>query len=321
LVANDPRVAAAIGSDFIAVAASDVDYANFADQSNWEVRWLREALAEARHGLFQGMYAVTPSGHLLGQVDGGWPLYDAAHTRTELARTRSAYGKLSREWRLLERLPDPERDRAFALVPDAPEPGFERLGATKRTRPFEGMRPEDVRHPQHLHFDRADVRAGWLASLVPAEATVGAVALADPQLLEAFVLASIMQPECSVWRADELHTNELVATVVASRAGTIELRLDGRLDVRAVNQWNDGARYEGRLGGRAVWNTAEARFESLDLALFGAHTLSVAAAQGRRGARTCDVAVHLRLERPERAPDESEATLGAGAPGGARAKR
>ncbi|WP_145191254.1 hypothetical protein [Planctomycetes bacterium Pla163] len=314
-------MAAAIGSDFIAVAASDVDYANFADQSNWEVRWLRDALADARHGLFQGMYAVTPSGHLLGQVDGGWPLYDPAHTRTELARTRAAYGKLSREWRLLDRLPDPERDRAFPLAPDVPEPGLERLSATKRTRPFDGMRPEDVRHPQHVHFDRVDVRAPWLASLVPTEAAVGAVATADPRLLEALVLASIMQPECSVWREDELRTNELTATVVGSRDGVIELRLDGRLDVRAVNQWNDGARYEGRLGGRAVWNTAQARFESLDLALFGAHTLSVAAAQGRPGARTCDVAVHLRLERPEPAPAGSGPKVVEPAPDEAEAAR
>lgn len=307
-------MAAAIGSDFIAVAASDVDYANFTDQSNWEVRWLREALAEAKHGLFQGMYAVTPSGHLLGQVDGGWPVYDPAHTRKELARTRAAYARLSRDWRLLDQLPDPERDRAFPLASDEPAPGLERLVATKRTRPFDGMRPEDVRHPQHLHFDRVDVRESWLASLVPAEASSGAVAMADAQLLEAFVLASIMQPECSVWREDELRTNELTATVVAQRGELLELRLDGRLDVRATNQWNEGARYDGRLGGRALWNTAQGRFESLDLALFGAHTLSVAAAQGRPGARTCDVAVHLRLERPQPMPAEPDPKAGTGAP-------
>ena len=83
MVANDPRFAELVKRDFVAVAASDVDYAHVADQDAWETRWVRDLLANAEHGLFQGIYLATPSGVLLGRADGGWPTYDPALARDD----------------------------------------------------------------------------------------------------------------------------------------------------------------------------------------------------------------------------------------------
>lgn len=295
MVANDPRVVAAIRDGFVAVAASDVDYANHADQSNFEVRWLRDVLEHARHGLFQGIYVATPAGELLCQADGGWPVYDADVTVRALAKARQQYAALPRERRLLDRAPDPERDRAWPVPPSGPAEGFLRLDATKRTRPFAGMKPEDVRHPQHLHIDAVDVRAEWLTGLVPARAKVGATSTADPALLFAFAEESVMQPECSVWREDEFTGRELSAKVVGAARGRVTLELEGHMALAARNEWNRGAAYDGRIAGRAVWLADEARYESFELVMFGTHTLRESERPNRAGSPRCDVAVHLVL--------------------------
>jgi hypothetical protein len=297
LVANDPRVVAAIQDGFVPVAANDVDYANHADQSNFEVRWLREALSKAKHGLFQGLYVVTPAGELLCQADGGWPVYDANVTVRALALAKQQYAALSRERRLLGRSPDPVADRAWPVPSDEPAPGFARLAATKRTRPYAGMAPEDVRHPQHLHIDAVDVRAEWLAALVPQSPKRGEEASADPRLLFAFAEESVMQPECSVWREEEFVRRELVSTVKSVANGKVTLELEGVLELVAANEWNRGAAYDGRIAGRAVWNAREESFESFELVLFGAHSLRESERPNRKGSPTVDVAAHLVLER------------------------
>lgn len=290
----------ALNRDCVAVAASDVDYAHHPDPSNWEVRWLRDALADARHGLFQGIYVVTPAGQLLGQLDGGWPVYDVEHARRELARAVQRYRALPRERRLLERLPDPATDRAFPREPDGPAEGHVRLVATKRARPFRGMQPSDVRHPQHLHHDRVDVPRALVDGLVPTQFEPGRTQPVDDALLATLLLECFVQPECNVWREHEITTRELTATVVRRDGDVLELRFDGRLVAAAKNEWNAGAHYDGRIGGRATWNRATHRFTSFDLALFGAHTLNDQWARERPGARTIDVAVHVTLApRPE----------------------
>lgn len=306
MVANDPGVVRALQKDFVCVAASDVDYANHAGDS-WEVRWLKDTLSNARHGLFQGMYVVTPSGELLGQVDEGWPVYDVQHARRELARTARAYRALDPDRRLLDAAPDAERDRAFARRASGPAEGRLRLEATKRTRPFRGMESSDVRHPQHVHFDRVDVAAELLTGLVPSDAKVGSKARASRALLEAFMLESLVHTECAVWREGELTAAELSAEVTAIDGAEVELRFEGRLAAAATNQWNRGGAYDGRLGGSALWNGELGRFERFDLAVEGAYTLGDEAARGAQGARSTDVAVHVFLAPPAVDAQESDA--------------
>jgi len=296
-------VVRALKQDFVCVAASDVDYASHADQDNWEVRWLEDALSKARHGLFQGMYAVTPAGELLGQVDEGWPVYDVSHARRELARTARVYRSIPTERRLLDALPDAERDRAFEVPFDGPDEGHLRLEATKRSRPYRGMEPSDVRHPQHVHFDRVDLPAAFLTQLVPAELRVGATASAPRQLLERFMLESLVHTECSVWRESEVTEAALAARVVAVDGSRVELDFDGRLVAAATNEWNRGAAYDGQLGGVAVWDREAERFVRFDLAIEGAYTLSDAWAKDAKGARTTSVAVHATLAASE--PDQA----------------
>src|SRR5690606_26669379 len=117
--------------DFVAVAASDVDYAHVADQSAWETRWVRDLLANAEHGLFQGIYLATPSGELLGRADGGWPTYDPSIAVRALSEASRRYRAMSKKARLLEKAPDPERDRGLRLPDDGVREGHLRLEATK----------------------------------------------------------------------------------------------------------------------------------------------------------------------------------------------
>ncbi|MEZ5978867.1 MAG: hypothetical protein R3F34_11660 [Planctomycetota bacterium] len=281
--------------DFVAVAASDVDYAHVADQDAWETRWVRDLLANAEHGLFQGIYLATPSGVLLGRADGGWPTYDPAIAVRALADASRRYASMSKEERLLEHAPDPATDRGLAPPDDRVPAGRLRLEATKRTKPFRGMSTADVRHPQHVHFDRVDVPAEMLRALVPERLVAGAEVEADPHLLFLLAEASLFQPECSVWREEELVRRSLTARIVSVDADRVVLALDGHLAMRAENEWNRGASYDGRLGGRAVWNRRYERFDAFEFVALGAHTLRESERRNRPGAPTCDVAVHAVL--------------------------
>lgn len=288
---------------FVAVAASDVEYAEEADPDAWETRWLRTLLAGTPHGLSQGIYLATPSGQLLGRADGGWPHYDPEHALRALTAATERYRAMARSERLLDAPPNPGRDRGLAPPDDSVPEGAVRLEVTKRTYPFEGMDLSDVRHPRHVHIARVDLDAAWLRSLVPADAVRGREAQAAPRLVFALAEACVFQPECSVWREPELTERRLVARVDAVEGDLVHLVLEGRLVMAAENPWSRGAAYGGRMGGRASWNRRTERFESLELVARGAHTLAEAARAGRPGASTCDVAVRAVLApAPELTP-------------------
>lgn len=295
LVANDARVVEAVKAGFVAVAASDVEYAEDADPGAWETRWLRGLLRDTPHGLSQGIYLATPSGRFLGRADGGWPEYDPEHTVRALAEATRRYRAMARSERLLDAAPDPERDRGLEPPDDGVKEGFVRLEVSKRTYPFEGMDLADVRHPRHVHLARVDLEGTLVRSLVPADPAPGREAEAAPRLMFALAEACVFQPECSVWRDPELAERRLVARVDAVEGDLVHLTLDGRLVMAAENEWSLGAAYDGRLGGRATWNRRTDRFVSLELVARGAHTLARAARAQRPGAATCDVAVRARL--------------------------
>ena len=59
-----------MAKNFVAVAASDVDYKQIPDaaKAKGEFRFLQQALTGAPHGIHQGIYVVTPSGKFLSSA-------------------------------------------------------------------------------------------------------------------------------------------------------------------------------------------------------------------------------------------------------------
>ncbi len=241
----------------------------------------------------QGIYAVAPSGRLLGSLNS----LDSERVAGVLERALAEWEHLPPEDRRLA----PDVAERIAVQPWAGVDRFESsypadglvLRATFRDLPEgagearRGPRPRDedaARDRGAWNLDFAWFRAGELADLVPADLEVGATHAvpAAPVLerLARFHLVDSVRGQTWAFDAGDVESAEMTVRALARDGDALELQLDG--STRAVSHrpwriWGAGPRgdrdhvrgVEARLFGRATFDTRARRFTRFDLVAVG----------------------------------------------------
>ena len=178
-----------MAKNFVAVAASDVDYKQIPDaaKAKGEFRFLQQALTGAPHGIHQGIYVVTPSGKFLKQCNAGWPHIDTRKCHDLLKESLSSYKNMSKKDRLAaQALAVSERslDRKDMVQPAA---DWIKIRTTTRSYAFEGMEFFDQRHPDYYKLDRLWLTPETARTMVPSTLKQGEVAQITGRALDHLV--------------------------------------------------------------------------------------------------------------------------------------
>ena len=226
----------------------------------------------------QGIYAATPSGILLASANTNEP-----HTIADLMR--KALGKwktLDRSERLQADAPERSPPDRFRLEARYPEGGLV-LQVFSRDLPRgdagEGAGRDGgaAWNTDFAWFTKAEA-----ATLVPAEPEVGVEHAAPARLVRRIVtrhLVDNVRGQTKPFSGDHVEKAELTLTVDAVDGARVHLRIDGasravEKGVWQVRGWREPAKeiergYESRLRGRAVWNSAEGRFDRFEMVAIG----------------------------------------------------
>lgn len=220
----------------------------------------------------QGLYVITPSGKLLS---GSNDVSNPARTLAEMEKGLEAWAKLSKEERLLPRAPDPKSDRVARAADAAltPEGGLV-LRMVSRGLPMEGVTVRDTRHPSYYKLDRLWYTREEARRLLPAELKPGAKHAVPRGLLNRLALlylGTYVQPNL-YWHHQDVILAELSSEIVENRESASEIRLQGRVRMKAEGKHNHRA-FEAELLGKALFDSASGAFSAFELVVVGNHTM------------------------------------------------
>ncbi len=277
----------------------------------------------AAHRTRQGIYAVAPSGRLLGALNS----LDPERVAGVLEEALDAWAALPEEDRRLA----PDVAERVALAPwggvDRFESSYPRDGlvlrATFRDLP-EGLPEQEPGAPALpdppatpddrglWNLDFAWFRADELAALVPPDLEPGATHRVPPALVERLVrfhLVDSVRGQTWAFDARDVERAELLVRAVSRDDGRLEVRLEGRTRAVSRRPWRTyggkprpaGTQHERgvvtRLSGAATLDTAAGRFERFDLLALG-ERWGGSAFNGRRDGAASPFAVAFRRARP-----------------------
>jgi hypothetical protein len=225
----------------------------------------------------QGMYAVTPSGRVLGMIH-QWNRPDlyAAMLRRSLAR----WAKLPRAQRLLPQAPDRAKGRLGDVMRADlyPRDGLV-LTQVTRALPYE---PEEgpgydraiASHPIYTHLDHVWFRKQEARQFLPERIEEGAWRQVPRSLMMRLAQLHLGTNTDTItgWFADTtVKEARLTVVVVAVAGGRAECRLEGRTVVDGPQDWADhkNSGYRANLLGRAVYDLKSERFVEFDLVALG----------------------------------------------------
>lgn len=261
-----------VRKNFVAVAASDVEYSQHREKDKLEYRLLQQIMRSARNGLHQGIYAATSSGRFLGQINTGWPEPDGEEAYRRIQSALAAYRRMPPGERVLSTQLDARRDRMttsremFRRPADVLD-----LRVVKRSYPFAGMTTFDIRHPMFYSIDRLWYRPDEFAGWIPRERRAGAsVQVTGPAVDRLVSLGHLVQSQ-DPWGPDTVRRAAMTSTVTSADGDRLRLKITAEFDLKSSTQWNQGS-YRGNLIGRAAYDTKARKFVEFELLSLGTHT-------------------------------------------------
>lgn len=289
--------------NFIAVAASDVEYSQHAEKDKLEFRLLSQIMRGARNGLHQGIYAATSSGRFLGQINAGWPEPDGEEAHRRILGALAAYRRMPAGERVLSTQLDARRDRMtpsrelFRRPADVLD-----LRVVKRSYPFAGMTTFDIRHPLYFALDRLWYRPEEYAAWLPRERRVGAsVQVSGPAVQRLISLGHLVQSQ-DPWGPETIRRAAMTSTLTGVAGERLRLKIAAEFDLKSSTQWNGGS-YRGNLLGHAAYDTRARKFVEFELLGLGTHVQSPLRPNMHSGGATSQVGSLITLN-PQDDPDD-----------------
>jgi hypothetical protein len=268
-----PELLAEVRQNFIAVAASDVDYVEHPDKERWEYRLLASAFRDQPHGIHQGIYAITPSGEMLGKINHGWPDPDPEAALEALHRALRDYRRMPRAGRLLDSLPEAAAARlSWEHDQFTMPPGTLDLRVVKRSYPFEGMTSFDIRHPMYYSLDRLWYRPDEFREWVPERRVVGATREVKGPALRRLIFLNHLMRDDSPWDEEHVKHASMTSRITRIEGPRITIEIEAAFDLQASGPWNQGT-YRGTLLGSGDFDAGRSTFTRLEMLALGTHTV------------------------------------------------
>ncbi|MGJ8658126.1 MAG: hypothetical protein ACSHX6_16895 [Akkermansiaceae bacterium] len=273
-------------------------YNNLSDslKAKGEYQFLRKALSDAKHGIHQGVYVVTPSGELIKQINWGWPVPDEDEMNAQLGESIAIYKKMPKAERLGKVMLG-ESDRSMPLLAQkkAPEAWLE-LRNTTRSYGFEDMELFDIRHPAFVTIDKLWFSREEKKKFVPSSASKGSREKVAPEALERMLVNSHLITGRSAWWSEHTLKAEMEMEVVSSSRDQLVIHYQGEFKQMGTSKWCKDS-YSGSLLGKATWNPVKNQFSSFEWVSLGEHGLDKLLPNMHRGTtKTVSVASKLILD-------------------------
>lgn len=289
------------------MASDDVAYNGLAaDRKNRaEFQFLKNALADGGRQLHQGVYAVTSSGKFLGKIDGGWPIYDAGVSLNNLKKAKADYSKLSRIQRVAKRSMA-ESDRSLKVEKLSASRNYLKLVNGARHYDFPEMEKFDARHPIYAKRDSLWLSESEAQGLLPDTFEIGVAKTVSSAVTDKLLLHGHLAMSCPAWWREHIKKREMHVRVDRVETGKVYLSYKGDFTMFADSQWNKSG-YNGRLLGKACWNTSSKKFDTLEWVALGERSLQELKSNLHRGStKRTHVAAYLRLANSTKVEQEQK---------------
>jgi len=297
-----------IKAQCVCMAGSDVDYNNLTDaeKAKGEYQFLKRTLSDAKHGIHQGIYVITPAGKLIKQINWGWPIPDTKTMNEQLTAAIASYKAMSKSERLgTSALANSERSMPEQKFITAPKSWLS-LRNTSRSYAFAEMNLFDIRHPVYNKIDKLWFTDSEKLKLLPPQLTVANTGNVDKQLVHRLLSHSHLITNSAAWWQEHIKTGKLSMTVKAVKGEKVLIHYQGDFHQDADSKWNQSA-YKGSLLGKAIWNKQTQEFEKFTWVALGDYTLQNLRSNMHRGS-TKTVRIASKLELDPKYPNEVDLT-------------
>lgn len=254
----------AVDKNFIAVASDDVAFNELPDElkAKGEFQFLKNALTQAPLQIHQGIYAVTSSGHFLGKIDSGSPIYDARESLANLKKIQGKYEKMQKSERVGKALLTSERSLIYPHASSHSEKV--KLYATARHYPFADMKPFDIRHPQFSERNSEWLTNKEIKYFLPDEMKLGTSSKNGGVVMKKLLAKSHFQFACEAWWEEHISTVNLKIDVRKITSQEIFIRYQANAIMDADSKWNK-SKLSTQILGESVWDRKLQQFSTFEL--------------------------------------------------------
>lgn len=290
-----------VREEFVALAASDVEYAEHPDQSKAEARQMRGYFGGK--GLQQGIYAVSSGGAYLVRANAGWPDPDPNGTLQALQKSLRDYRALPSS-RRVRSAPFALADRMVFMREQFTKPkGTLDLRVVTRGYAYPGMTTFDERHPKYYGMDRLWYKPSEWRGWIPGERRVGASREVDGPLRDRIVLRSHQHQAQAAWDISHIRQAKMTSTITGVEGDHVSLRIEANYSMKADTRWNKST-YAGDLLAYATVDTSSGAWTDFRGAMLGTWTVGMMPENLRVGDPSQRTASSFRLN-PLDDPDDA----------------